>query len=151
MHKAVLYSVLMALPGLLPAAAAEEEVTVTALGAADPLDVAYVEKVAGPTRVLWITLRRDGTSEKKQRVTLKGPLNQADLQSLLSFHFSRNDEYWKPKTTYRPYVKITGDAHRLKLEDGYVCGLLCGSGATYWYTRDGTSWHYLYKSDEWIS
>ena len=151
MIKLVLCSILLAVPGLLPDAAAEEEVTVTALGVADPLDVAYVEKIGGPTRVLSISLRRDGKSEKKQRITLKGPLNQDDLQSLLSFHFSRNDEYWKPKTTYHPYVKITGDAHRLKLEDGYVCGPLCGTGATYWYTRDGTSWHYLYKSDEWIS
>ena len=147
MRKTAILVSLWLLPGVLPAS---EEVTVTALGVADPLDVAYVEKISGPTRVLSIVVRQVGKVEKTQRVTVTGPLDQADLQTLLSFHFTNNDAYWELKTTYHPYVKITGDAHRLKLEDGYVCGLLCGSGATYWYTRDGRSWRYLYKSDQWI-
>jgi hypothetical protein len=147
MRKTAIIVCLCVLPGV---ALASEDVTVMALGVADPLDVAYVEKISRPTRVLSIIVRQAGKGEKTQRVTLTGPLDQADLQTLLSFHFTNNDAYWEPKTTYHPYVKIAGDAHRLKLEDGYVCGLLCGSGATYWYTRDGGSWRYLYKSDQWI-
>jgi hypothetical protein len=115
-----------------------------------PSDISYVQSITAPTFTVVISVERSGAiAGKKQRVDVVGPLTPTELAELLHLAFDHRDIYWA--SNLKSIVVVRGDEHRVMVKVSYVCGSLCGSGATYWYTHDESGWRYLYASNSWVS
>ena len=113
-------------------------------------DADYLSKVVGAERraIVAIVRKRDGKTVKLV-VQVRGPLSNSDCEALLQPILADMGALGSRKFTLS--VNIKGDKHRVEVKYAVVCGLLCGSGQSRLFDREGDEWKYLYSYDHWIS
>ncbi len=113
-------------------------------------DANYLENLRGNERVVSASIARKADARQfKVAVHYLGPLHDDELKQLLQMALS--DSVGPSSKKNKLYVSVRGDKHRVSIEVGVVCGLLCGGSVSHLYTFDGGAWRYLYSYNHTIS